>query len=300
MRSEFAYIDTGDTAAYFKTLLDAGFRVFVWRTVDMAWEQPVCLDGYDSQTLTLIGANQLHCNVQRAFEGDLPCLYAHDSEWRIHDQGVNWLGNPSASDATVPLVSFGYLDRSSFRDMGAYAGRIALGRYATGKLGNGYCSQTVFDHIEGHRSPCEAWDIWGFRKLTFMGECSFERNGLIAPRSYVGLSLIGDSSTPDRGQSIVTGCRFEHDDDAHVGLRIRDAGCMSVGYNRLMRAGMDAECFATDWHPDMVYGDRTMHRRAQISGAANRWIGREQYLTGSMFNKKLVWAPESEFDQRYA
>lgn len=282
------------TSEGFRRALDAEVRVMRWGAVDTPWDQPICLDGYDSQTLTLIGANQLHCNVQREFEGDLPCLYAHDSEWRFHCQGVNWLGDPNADDKHTPLVSFSYLDRSSFRDMGVYAGRIALGRYASGKLGNGYCSQTVFDHIEGHRSPFEAWDIFGFRKLTFMGECSIERNGLEDPGEYAGLSLIGDPETVDRGQSIVMGLRGEHDDDQHMALRIRNAGGMAVGYNRLMRAGMDAECDDSDWYRDIVYGNAKVIRR----GEGNRWIGRELRLAGPWYARRLEQAPESDFDLR--
>lgn len=279
----------------FRRALDAGHRMMVWLEVDMAWRAPICLDDYDSRTLWLRGVGQLGTNVHRDFEGEEPCLYALDTEWRMHDHGVNWLGkedpatgHPVADDALTPIIRLSLLDRSSFKDMGFYACTAVLG----GPCGIGRVSLTTFDSVEVHRSMYEGLDLCGARNITFQGRCSIERNGLKAPELYAGLSITCDG--PDRDSIDIRGHAFEHDDPRHVALVVRGAQAAHIGGNRFNQCGQDVEADYSDFFRDIVIGPGMMRR----AGTGNRWHGRGQQLAGPFFNRRLELEPESAFDFR--
>lgn len=292
----FACTDDG-----FRRALDAGHRVLIWQEADMVWRRPICLDEYDSRTLWLIGAGQLGTNIQRDFEG-APCLYAHKYEWRIHNHGVNWLGQvdlrtgyPVMGDDS-PLLSFAYLDRSSFKDCGFYGAPVGLaaGRYADGD-GPGRVSLTVFDSVECHRSKYHGIDLLNPRNISFDGRCSIERNGQANPSLYNGIRMESSGEKAGLG-SIIKGVAFEHDVDTHLGIFARGMRGMHVGESRHMLAGMDVECDDANWYPCTVYGDNTkMIRRG---GGTSRWHGRKQTASKSIFGYKLTDEPESLFDLR--
>ncbi len=213
------------TAEGFMRAINADYRVMVSETIDWNWERSVDLGEWQSsRTLWMRGYGQLGCNVQRAFVGAPMLCDTSPADWRIHFDGMNFLGNPSDDDS--PLIDLPRIDRSSFQNGGCYGGAINL---RIGDVLDGYASQTLFHNFEIHRARRQGVVLEHARKVMFSGMCSIERNGLENPGLYAGIELLQDKDTEDGelGNQILDS-HFEHDDPAHLGLWQRGTGKIDV------------------------------------------------------------------------
>lgn len=274
--------DTGLRAA-----LRAGHRDFdVQYGVYM--KSGINLDEFDgSLHLAFTGQGFHTSNFVKMNPFPTPMLYSLNKWWQLFWQGFCFQGQNKDDQ---PLTHFNFVDRFFIRDVGYYDSAGQGAEWATnftndsghGGAGGSFGLGTI-DGVEVMRCGKHGWNIGAGRNLTFQGRCRFERNGQKNPGLYNGLRWTGNPANANSrvGHGSLKGIQFEHDNQDHVGLYLRNLRGMAIGENRHVLAGYDCETADSDYYPSTVYEGS----KRRVSGKGNRGVSS---LTGKVKNDLIL------------
>lgn len=221
--------------------------------------------------LTLIGDGGAQTNINRA-DPAKPMLSCHGSWLTPFFYGVCFQGNPGD---TAPCTDLPFVDRGVLRDVSWHNPSEVGALWATAD--GGVFSETTIDSCEISQCGKEGWIMPGARNLAFTGKNRFERNSRLNPGQYP--SLRWEASFGIRcGMSRLMDANFE-DDVPSVGAYLRGLIGMSIGHNRHVLSGVDAQISESTRYASTIYdltgGTRTPY---SITGPGISMLGSDLHL----------------------